>query len=114
MDRLGDLNLINASAVCSRGHVPFCQDIVYRFYCGYVSRNATGTKSREIATIFPHRSVYVSREKTSPEKLQREDEIKVFERETGRRINPKEIKQVKCLTRCQIPPNYSLIILRVL
>lgn len=27
MDRLGDLNLINASAVCSRGHVPFCQDI---------------------------------------------------------------------------------------
>lgn len=27
MDRLGDLNLINASPVCSQGHVPFCQDI---------------------------------------------------------------------------------------
>lgn len=26
MDRLGDLNLINASPVCSQGHVPFCQD----------------------------------------------------------------------------------------
>ena len=61
--------------------------------------------------------MYVSLEKTSPEKLQREDEIKVLERETGRRINPKEIEQVKCysnLTRCQIRPNYSLIILRVL
>lgn len=27
MDRLGDLNLINASPVCFQGHVPFCQDI---------------------------------------------------------------------------------------
>lgn len=30
MDRLGDLNLINASPVCSQGHVPFCQDIRHR------------------------------------------------------------------------------------
>lgn len=32
MDRLGDLNLINASPVCSQGHVPFCQDIRLRVY----------------------------------------------------------------------------------
>lgn len=31
MDRLGDLNLINASPVCSQGHVPFCQNIRLRF-----------------------------------------------------------------------------------
>ena len=55
MDRLGDLNLINASAVCSRERVPFCQDIRPILQWGYVSWNATGTESREIATIFPIR-----------------------------------------------------------
>lgn len=35
MDRLGDLNLINASPVCSQGHVPFCQDIRFRVSPSY-------------------------------------------------------------------------------